>query len=130
MENTELEPGFLQAYRLFVVTRIVFWVIIGPILIVVQMAQGAATTPDTVSSMTLIERLTLPNVAPVIVMEVLLLALLLLVYQLLLEGFVVEHAGLAQAIEKQVPGAPLKLVCGPGWSSCWSMVWRTSVCMN
>ena len=32
--------GFLQAFRLFVATRIVFWVVIGPILIVLQLAQS------------------------------------------------------------------------------------------
>jgi signal transduction histidine kinase len=74
----ELEPGYLQAFRLFVVTRIVFWVVIGPILIVVQMARSGNLTMDEITSMTVVERLTLPNVAPVIIMELLLLALLLL----------------------------------------------------
>ncbi len=74
----ELEPGYLQAFRLFVVTRIVFWVVIGPILIVVQMARSGNLTMDEITSMTVVERLTLPNVAPVIVLELLLLALLLL----------------------------------------------------
>ncbi len=78
MEQTELEPGFLQAFRLFVVTRIVFWVVIGPILIVVQMARDETLTLAEVAGMTLIERLSLPNIAPVIVMELALLALLVL----------------------------------------------------
>jgi signal transduction histidine kinase len=73
-----LEPGFLQAFRLFVVTRIVFWVVIGPILIVVQMARSGNLTLDEITAMTTVERLTLPNVAPVIVMELLLLGILLL----------------------------------------------------
>ena len=38
MRQHELEPGFLQAYRLFVVTCIVFWVMIGPILAVLSLA--------------------------------------------------------------------------------------------
>ena len=74
----ELEPGFVQAFRLFVVTRIVFWVIIGPILIVMEMASDETLSLEQATSMTLVERLTLPNVAPVIVMELVLLALLML----------------------------------------------------
>ena len=74
----ELEPGFVQAFRLFVVTRIVFWVIIGPILIVMEMARDETLSLEEATSMTLVERLTLPNVAPVIVMELVLLALLIL----------------------------------------------------
>ncbi len=77
-KRTQLEPGFLQAFRLFVVTRIAFWVIIGPILIVLQMARREGLTIEQVPSMTLIERLTLPNVAPVIAIELLLLVLLVL----------------------------------------------------
>jgi signal transduction histidine kinase len=73
-----LEPGFLQAFRLFVVTRLVFWVIIGPILIVMEMARDETLSLDQATSMTLIERLTLPNIAPVIVMELVLLVLLVL----------------------------------------------------
>jgi signal transduction histidine kinase len=78
MEQNELEPGFLQAYRLFVVTRLVFWVVIGPIMSVIELARGGSLTPDQVTSMTVAERLTLPNVAPVIAMELVLLALLIL----------------------------------------------------
>ena len=74
----ELEPGFVQAFRLFIVTRIVFWVIIGPILIVMEMASDETLSLEQATSMTLVERLTLPNVAPVIVMELVLLALLIL----------------------------------------------------
>lgn len=77
MEHREIEPGFLQAFRLFVVTRIVFWVVIGPILVVVEMAQGAALSPEQVTNMTLIERLTLPNILPILAVEVTLLFLLL-----------------------------------------------------
>jgi signal transduction histidine kinase len=74
----ELEPGFVQAFRLFIVTRIVFWVIIGPILIVMEMASDETLSLEQATTMTLVERLTLPNVAPVIVMELVLLALLIL----------------------------------------------------
>ena len=78
MKQPELEPGFLQAFRLFVITRITFWVVIGPILIVIEMSRNASLTLDDATTMTLIERLTLPNVAPVIVMELALLALLVM----------------------------------------------------
>jgi signal transduction histidine kinase len=77
MEHQEIEPGFLQAFRLFVVTRIVFWVVIGPIMVVVEMAQGAALSPEQVTNMTLIERLTLPNILPILAVEVTLLFLLM-----------------------------------------------------
>jgi signal transduction histidine kinase len=77
MRETDLEPGFLQAFRLFVVTRMVFWVIIGPILVVVQMAQGSELAPVEIANLTLIERLTLPNIAPILAIELLLLLLLL-----------------------------------------------------
>jgi signal transduction histidine kinase len=78
MAQREIEPGFLQAFRLFVVTRIVFWVVIGPIMVVVEMAQGVDLGPEQITSMTLIERLTLPNILPILAVEVALLLLLLL----------------------------------------------------
>jgi signal transduction histidine kinase len=74
----QLEPGFLQAFRLYIVTRIVFWVVIGPILVVVQMAQGTGQTVGQVTRLTLVERLTLPNIAPILAIELLLLVMLLL----------------------------------------------------
>jgi signal transduction histidine kinase len=78
MKQRELEPGFLQAYRLFVVTCIVFWVIIGPILAVLSLAEASVLAPTLDSRPDLVERLTLPNIAPVIALELLLLALLTL----------------------------------------------------
>jgi signal transduction histidine kinase len=78
MKQPELEPGFLQAFRLFVITQIAFWVVIGPILVVVEMSTNASLTLDQAASLTLIERLSLPNVAPLIVIEMALLALLVL----------------------------------------------------
>jgi signal transduction histidine kinase len=77
MKRTNLQPGFLQAFRLFVVTRIVFWVVIGPILVVVEMAQAPDLTPDQVANLTIIRRLTLPNIAPILLIELALLVLLL-----------------------------------------------------
>lgn len=77
-QRTELEPGFLQAFRLFVVTRMVFWVIIGPVLIVMEMARDETLSLEQATSMTLVERLTLPNLAPVIVLELVLLMMLVL----------------------------------------------------
>jgi len=77
-QRIEPEPGFLQAFRLFVVTRMVFWVIIGPILIVMEMARDETLSFEQATSMTLVERLTLPNLAPVIVLELVLLIMLVL----------------------------------------------------
>jgi signal transduction histidine kinase len=76
MKRTNLQPGFLQAFRLFIVTRIVFWVVIGPILVVVEMAQAPDLAPEQVANMTIIRRLTLPNIAPILLIELALLALL------------------------------------------------------
>ena len=78
MKGAQLEPGFLQIYRIFVATRMVFWVVIGPILIVIELAQPEMGTPAEIPSLTLIERLTLPNIGPVLAIEALLLILLLL----------------------------------------------------
>jgi signal transduction histidine kinase len=77
MAETDLEPGFLQAFRLFIVTRMVFWVIIGPILVVVEMAQGSELSPIEITNLSLIERLTLPNIAPILAIELLMLLFLL-----------------------------------------------------
>jgi signal transduction histidine kinase len=78
MNEVELEPGFLQVFRIFSVTRIIFWVVIGPIMVVVTMAQGTDLTLEQVTRMTIIERLTLPNIAPILVVEMALLMLLVL----------------------------------------------------
>jgi signal transduction histidine kinase len=77
-DQTELEPGFLQAYRLFVVTRIVFWMVIGPIVSVMQIARDEGLPVGQSTDPAVVERLTLPNVAPVIAIELALLALLVL----------------------------------------------------
>jgi signal transduction histidine kinase len=78
MKQRELEPGFLQAYRLFVVTCIVFWIIIGPILAVLSLAGEPGLAPTLDSRPELVEKLTLPSIAPVIALELLLLAILTL----------------------------------------------------
>jgi len=78
MRRTVLEPGFLQAFRLFIATRLVFWVVIGPILVVLEVAQGTDLTLDEITSMTMIERLTLPNIVPILAVEVAVLLLLVL----------------------------------------------------
>ena len=77
-EQNELEPGFLQTYRLFVVTRIVFWVVIGPIVSVMQLARDEGAPIGQSADAAVVDRLTLPNVAPVIATELALLALLVL----------------------------------------------------
>jgi signal transduction histidine kinase len=73
MNDRELEPGFLQAFRFFIAIRIVFWVIIGPILVVLNVAQGTSAPLAEMANLTLIERLTLPNIVPILAMEVILL---------------------------------------------------------
>jgi len=77
MNDRELEPGFLQTFRFFIAIRIVFWIIIGPILVVVSLAQGSGVPITEIPNLTLIERLTLPNLAPILAMELGLLLLTL-----------------------------------------------------
>ncbi len=76
MKETGPEPGFVQAYRLFVVVRILFWIVIGPILVVFELAANPELTPGQASGMPLVERFTMPSVAPVLAVEVALLVLL------------------------------------------------------
>ena len=76
MKETGPEPGFVQAYRLFVVVRILFWIVVGPILVVFELAANPELTPGQASGMPLVERFTMPSVAPVLAVEVALLVLL------------------------------------------------------
>jgi signal transduction histidine kinase len=80
MNDRELEPGFLQAFRFFIAIRIVFWIIIGPILVVLNAAGGASVPLGEMANLTLIQRLTLPNIAPILAMDFVLLLLLTLPY--------------------------------------------------
>ncbi|MFC2030847.1 sensor histidine kinase [Chloroflexota bacterium] len=78
MEENKLEPGFLQAFRLFIATRIFFWAVIGPVLIVIQTVRGEPLTPEQMTSMGAVENLTPANTSRMIMMELLLLLLLML----------------------------------------------------
>ncbi len=77
MREASPEPGFLQAYRLFVVIRILFWVAVGPVLILVQLAGHPELSIDQVTQESLVRKLTFPNTAPLLLVEGLLLGLLL-----------------------------------------------------
>jgi signal transduction histidine kinase len=70
------EPGFVQAYRLFVMIRIIFWLVVGPVLVLLELTGNPNLTPEQVGSQPLIQRLALPSIAPLLLLEVLLLALL------------------------------------------------------
>jgi len=76
VKETGPEPGFVQAYRLFVVVRILFWIVIGPILVVFELAANPDLTPGQASGLPLVGRFTMPSVAPVLAVEVALLVLL------------------------------------------------------
>ena len=76
VKDSSPEPGFVQAYRLFVAVRILFWMVIGPILIVFGLAANPELTPEQVSGTPLVQSFTMPNVAPVLVVEAVLLLLL------------------------------------------------------
>ncbi|HNS50318.1 MAG TPA: sensor histidine kinase [Anaerolineae bacterium] len=84
------EPGFVQSYRLFVAVRILFWIVIGPILVVVELAANPELTAEQVSAVPLVQRFTMPNVAPALALDALLLALLVIpqVRRTLGSGFV------------------------------------------
>ncbi len=71
------EPGFVQAYRLFAVIRILFWLVVGPVLFLIELAGNPDLAPEQVASQPLIRQLALPNTAPILLLEALLLGLLL-----------------------------------------------------
>ena len=71
------EPGFIQAYRFFVVIQILFWLAVGPVLILLELAGDPMLTTDPIAGERLIRSLSLPAVTPLLMIEVLLLALLM-----------------------------------------------------
>lgn len=77
MKATAPEPGFIPAYRFFVVVRILFWLAVGPVLLLLQLAGDPAVTADPIAGERLIRALNLPNVAPLILTELALLGILL-----------------------------------------------------
>jgi signal transduction histidine kinase len=76
MRERAPEPGFVQAYRLFVAIRIMFWLVVGPVLVLIELAGNPSLSPEQVANQPLIQQLALPNIAPLIFLEVLLLVLL------------------------------------------------------
>jgi signal transduction histidine kinase len=76
MRDTTLEPGFIPAYRFFLIIRILFWVAVGPVLILLQLAGDPAVSSDPIEGERLIRNLTLPSVAPLLVTDIFVLALL------------------------------------------------------
>jgi signal transduction histidine kinase len=78
MNQSSLEPGFLQAFRLFIATRILFWAIIGPALIVLQIATGLTPPVPEASGTGVIENLTPANTSRMIAVDLLLLLSLML----------------------------------------------------
>jgi signal transduction histidine kinase len=76
MRETAPEPGFVQAYRLFVGIRILFWLAVGPVLVLIELAGNPNLSPAQVANQRLIQQLAFPNIAPLLFLEVLLLGLL------------------------------------------------------
>ncbi len=76
MRERAPEPGFVQAYRLFVAIRIMFWLVVGPVLVLIELAGNPSLSPEQAANQPLIQQLALPNIAPLIFLEVLLLVLL------------------------------------------------------
>lgn len=70
------EPGFIPAYRFFVAIRILFWLAVGPILLLLQLAGDSTISADPVIGARLIRSLSLPNIAPLLILELMLFALL------------------------------------------------------
>jgi signal transduction histidine kinase len=78
MEDANLEPGFLQAFRLFIATRILFWAIIGPALILIQEATGVTPPVLLAEGAGIVENLSPANTSRMIAVDLVLLLLLLL----------------------------------------------------
>ena len=76
MEANAPEPGFVPAYRLFVVIQILFWLAVGPVLILLELAGDPMFATDPVVGERLIRSLSLPAIMPLLMLEILLLALL------------------------------------------------------
>jgi len=76
MTSAAPEPGFIPAYRFYVLIRILFWLAVGPVLVLLQMAGDPSVAADPVAGERLIRRLSLPNIAPLLIIDCLLLALL------------------------------------------------------
>ncbi len=76
MQTAAPEPGFIPAYRIFVAIRILFWLAVGPVLLLLQLAGDPTVTADPVAGERLIRTLSLPNIAPLLAMELVLLGLL------------------------------------------------------
>lgn len=76
VRNATPEPGFIPAYRFFILIRILFWLAVGPVLILLQLAGDPTVMGDPIAGQRLIRALTLPNVAPLLIIDVLVLTLL------------------------------------------------------
>lgn len=76
MKQTAPEPGFVPAYRFFVVVRVLFWIAVGPVLLLLQLAGDPSMTADPAAGERLISALSLPNVAPLLLTELVLLGIL------------------------------------------------------
>ena len=73
MSDSAPEPGFVQAYRLYVVIRILFWLAVGPVLALIALTESSASAAANAAR---IELFSLPSVIPLLAVEGLLLALL------------------------------------------------------
>ena len=76
MRERTPEPGFVQAYRLFVMIRIIFWLVVGPVLVLIELAGNPGLSPEQVTSQPLVQRMAFPNIAPLLFLDMLLLGLL------------------------------------------------------
>jgi signal transduction histidine kinase len=76
MRERTPEPGFVQAYRLFVMIRIIFWLVVGPVLVLIEMAGNPSLSPEQVASQPLVQQMAFPNIAPLLFLDILLLGLL------------------------------------------------------
>ena len=76
MQGPAPEPGFIPAYRFFVAIRILFWLAVGPVLLLLQLAGDPTVAADSVVGARLIRNLSLPSIAPLLFIEFVLLALL------------------------------------------------------
>jgi signal transduction histidine kinase len=77
MRTLAPEPGFIPAYRIFAALRILFWVAVGPVLLLFELAGNPVLEVAAAAGRPLLPYFTLPYLAPLIAVDLLLLGLLL-----------------------------------------------------
>ena len=56
--------------------RIIFWLVVGPVLVLIELAGNPGLSPEQVASQPLVQQMAFPNIAPLLFLDILLLGLL------------------------------------------------------